>query len=77
MRINGHRAGTNFLGTDTREIDRRDARHSRRLRGAAVEGVGRDHAHAVLAPADGVVVTFYLGLVVNSELLNKGRFLFR
>ena len=64
VRLNGHRTGSDFLGTDAREVDRCGAGHSRRLCGIAVEGIGRDHAHAVLVSADGVV------FVVQHSLLN-------
>ena len=55
VRMDGHRTGPDFLGPHAREIDRGGAGHVRRLRGIAVEGIGRDDAYAVFAPADGVV----------------------
>ena len=64
VRMNGHCTGSDFLGTDASEVDRCGAGHSRRLCGIAVERIGRDDAHAVLAPADGVV------FVVQHSLLN-------
>ena len=64
VRMNRHRTGSDFLGIDASEVDRCGAGHSRRLRGIAVERIGRDHAHAGLAPADGVV------FVVQHSLLN-------
>ena len=55
VRMNGHRTGSDFLGTDASEVDRCGAGHSRRLRGIAVERIGGDHAHAVLSPLHGFV----------------------
>lgn len=44
-----------IFSAPTRKIDRGRAGHARRLRRVAVEGIGRDDADAVLAPANAII----------------------